>query len=319
MIFPDDSLEGFEKEEIKGENGMIWMQCMNPDVTWRVPNNILLIYFYDSAKNGDVDVFKKSIDLWKGSTFEEAANIDWRQESDIDKSHIRVLFDPKINQGQSLVGRYCAHPTFKGKPTMVLKPSSKCPNEDYFKRQCIHEFGHALGLEHTHLDAAFVDGLNESQKAVVQKEMSALSKEKREGGIVSTGFDKDSVMNYSEVFGLGLNVEPSPKDKYFLQVLYEVEFACPKFESNTINKRKIDQMIKFQELEKEMERQNLNEQKYDQKKLNQLNPDQQKYYRQKVDQENYQRRLHRDAILLRWKSTMTKLGHFDRSIVELKS
>ncbi|MER9776682.1 hypothetical protein [Mesorhizobium sp. M0220] len=72
---------------------------------------------------------------------EVAARIQFQFDVSVERSHIRVAFDPK-GGNNSLVGRASLLAP-KAKKTMNLQQVSR--------RAILHEFGHALGLQHEHM------------------------------------------------------------------------------------------------------------------------------------------------------------------------
>jgi hypothetical protein len=112
-----------------------------PAYKWAWTSNQTLLVHFD-ARN---EVLRKRViavaNEWAkfcGMAFQDTVNRSMAQ--------IRVTFEGK--QYASAVGRECFSPLYAGRPTMYLGGLDTMRDERNFRRIVLHEFGHALGLEH---------------------------------------------------------------------------------------------------------------------------------------------------------------------------
>jgi hypothetical protein len=111
----------------------------NPPFKWKKPG--LRVYFTDID---DSDLKQKTLNVAK--EWSHYANITFSLSDRIIESDIRVSFrDP--NGYFSAIGNFAESESYLGKPTMWLYDLDKRPNSE-FRRVVLHEFGHAIGLEH---------------------------------------------------------------------------------------------------------------------------------------------------------------------------
>jgi len=132
----------------------------------------------------------------------------------------------------------------KGDITMWLRKKKDCKNDEY-QRYCVHEFGHALGFWHTHMDKTFFSYLSQTKQQSYINEMNNLVPLNSGFVPVSTGFDEMSVMTYPfdavdfndsapnnfRIQGIKWNIKPSDTDCESLKMMYDMKEICDNFEN----------------------------------------------------------------------------------------
>ncbi len=103
--------------------------------------NKLLVYFVDVE---DEDLMDKTVKT--ANTWSRYSNIKFELTSSIYESDLRVSFLAKKGYASAL-GIEAEEYKFLGKPTIYLQNLHKRTDTE-FKRVVLHEFGHAIGLEH---------------------------------------------------------------------------------------------------------------------------------------------------------------------------
>lgn len=163
------------------------------------------------------------------------ANITFKLTQDLAKAHIRIQMLPS---GSDINHSYIGTDALQAKePTMTL---SEWPGDTHFERNVLHEFGHALGMEHEHLhpdadipwdvekvlQAGQAGGLSEAQ---VRRDF--LDKVERKASLLLP-YDRDSIMHYPIPNGatlgdwsVGINSGLSEGDKAFARLAYPM---CPR-------------------------------------------------------------------------------------------
>jgi hypothetical protein len=149
----------------------------------------------------------------------------------------RVVVDGKEhNSYYSAIGTYSCQETGEGKHSMRLGGLDKVTDEKEWRRVVLHEFGHALGLEHEHLSPTA--GISWNEKVVIdyyQKEQGWKLDEIKHNVLNAyktsqtkyTEFDPKSIMIYPirkehtlNGYSVDWNTELSDLDKKFIAELY---------------------------------------------------------------------------------------------------
>jgi hypothetical protein len=181
---------------------------------------------------------------------QNAPDDDPRVHQGRDDFEIHITFRPDLRSGDacwSLVGREAkTEIASPGGPTMAFPNYDQedvLPPWDYFRYYVLHEFGHALGLEHEHqkhrrtcqldLDKVVAYYGKRSDKEILRKQFEEINYFDRilPGPGEPESFDPKSIMNYplpAEWFrdpGAGdcavtWNFEPSDADKKAVEALY---------------------------------------------------------------------------------------------------
>lgn len=158
------------------------------------------------------------------------ANITFKLTPERAKAHIRIRLLPSGSDiNRSYIGTDALLAT---DPTMTL---SEWPGDEQFVRNVLHEFGHALGMEHEHqhpqadipwdteklFQAAAAGGLTEAD---VHRDF--LDRIERQGALLAP-YDRDSIMHYPIPEGatlgdwsVGINSSLSEGDKAFARRAY---------------------------------------------------------------------------------------------------
>lgn len=111
----------------------------NPPFRWE--KNILKVYFTDIT---DYNLIEKTLEI--ANEWSKSANIKFILSTDLFESDIRVSF--RESKGYlSAIGNSANDESFLGKATLWLQNLDKRTNDE-FRRVVLHEFGHAVGLEH---------------------------------------------------------------------------------------------------------------------------------------------------------------------------
>ncbi len=113
----------------------------NPPFKWEKEN--LKVYFTDID---DFSLIEKTLDVANRWSTETGAKIKFVLTASITESDIRVAFRNK-NGYQSLIGNESSFLENASAVTMSLQDLDLAPDAD-FNRVVLHEFGHAIGLEH---------------------------------------------------------------------------------------------------------------------------------------------------------------------------
>jgi len=115
----------------------------NLNYMWEVrwTNNKIHVYFMDTY---DHNLTNKTIRV--ASEWSKHANLKFVLTNNISESDIRISF--RENQGyKSAIGSRALYSDYVNKPTMWLQDLDNEPDYE-FNRVVLHEFGHAIGLEH---------------------------------------------------------------------------------------------------------------------------------------------------------------------------
>ena len=160
---------------------------------------------------------------------------------------IRISAHPDIKGTWSKLGT-TALTTPKNEPTMHIDLSTKPAD---LKHYILHEFGHALGLEHEHHHPDRTVQYNEPNTYKVYKEQLGWSKEMTDAQVlrkvdpanaITTNYDKKSIMHYNFNSEMTLNNEAMPSNKKlsegdidFLKSLYPI----PHLKASEIQARRI--------------------------------------------------------------------------------
>ena len=111
----------------------------NPPFRWK--KNILKVHFTDI---NNFDLKEKTLNL--ANEWSKSAKIKFILSADISESDIRVSF--KESRGyMSAIGNSANRKSYDGKATLWLQDLDTRTNNE-FRRVVLHEFGHAIGLEH---------------------------------------------------------------------------------------------------------------------------------------------------------------------------
>lgn len=151
------------------------------------------------------------------------------------QADIRIAFDPRAGSW-SYVGTDCRLLQLKGKPTMNLgwlRPTTR--NTEY-RRVVLHEFGHAIGLEHEHLSPNATIPWDEQAVFAFYRETNGWTDEYTRSNVLRpvaadafTRFDPKSIMLYPVPKELlrdpaaavpWSNTELSELDKQFIGEVY---------------------------------------------------------------------------------------------------
>ena len=111
----------------------------NPPFRWE--EKVLKVYFIDVT---NYNLITKTLEV--AGEWSKPANIKFVISTKANDSHIRVSFRQKRGY-QSLIGNSASHPSNFNKSTLWLQDLDKMPYDE-FRRVVLHEFGHAIGLEH---------------------------------------------------------------------------------------------------------------------------------------------------------------------------
>ncbi len=111
----------------------------NPPYKW---NKKELKVFFTDINN--YSLMQKTLET--ANTWGNGNKLKFKLESNIFDSDIRVSFR-EPNGYLSYIGKEAANPAFIGKATMWLQDLDM-QEDDEFRRVVLHEFGHAIGLEH---------------------------------------------------------------------------------------------------------------------------------------------------------------------------
>lgn len=149
---------------------------------------------------------------------------------------IRITFDPALGSFSKL-GRY-AQAVDRRERTMNLGWMTTTLSEDKARAVVLHEFGHALGLVHEHMNPAQTIDWNEDQVRVDLKASQGWSDEQITANmfyrydpsqIFGTDVDPTSIMMYpipsgwtKNGFTVGLNSSLSPADRALIRQVYGV-------------------------------------------------------------------------------------------------
>jgi hypothetical protein len=177
---------------------------------WTPNYPAIKVCFFSGSRQLRVRIAKIAME-WKGAVpglpldFADLANPRLCRSGDV--NHIRISFN-KVGY-YSLVGTDSVHLQDQTKESMNLQEFDHSPpNDDEFRATVLHEFGHAIGLEHEHQNPLakcrdefdwpkiykYLSGPpNNWSKETVDFNMGAL----HEAGLKTTDFDKKSIMLYT--------------------------------------------------------------------------------------------------------------------------
>lgn len=195
------------------------------------PGDRITISFLD----GDPDVHKRVENvsrMWFGSG---KANLKIVYRNDTNATDIRISF--KYPGSWSYLGTTCKQIQDLSKPTMNYGWLTRNSLDEEVERVVLHEFGHALGLIHEHMNP---DGGINWNKKNVYNDLSGppnnwsksvidnnMFKSFDQIELELTNLDKDSIMMYPipskwtiDGFSVGLNSKFSQKDMEFIRKAY---------------------------------------------------------------------------------------------------
>jgi hypothetical protein len=113
----------------------------NPPFKWKKKE--LKVYFTDIE---DLDLMEKTLNIANRWSTEAGAKIKFVLTASITESDIRIAFKDK-NGYQSVIGNEADLIEYASATTMSLQNLNSTPDAE-FNRVVLHEFGHAIGLEH---------------------------------------------------------------------------------------------------------------------------------------------------------------------------
>lgn len=163
------------------------------------------------------------------------ANLTFEFRKDITNTDIRISF--KQPGSWSVLGTTCKNVPFD-KPTMNFGWLNSTTKDADLRRVVLHEFGHAIGLIHEHMNP--VNGGIKWNKEQVEKDLSGppnkwspqviynnMFKTFEESALLATALDPKSIMMYpipakwtTDGFNVALNTELSETDKKFIKQTY---------------------------------------------------------------------------------------------------
>lgn len=196
-----------------------------------IPSSTITVSFLD----GDPEVQERVKKVAREWVTPGPANLILDFRKNTTKTDIRISF--RFAGSWSMVGTTCRNITDVTQPTMNYGWLTKQSSDDELRRVVLHEFGHALGLTHEHMNPGGKINWNREQ---VIKELSGPPNnwtlqqiennmfrtfDKQETNY--TKLDKDSIMMYpipkkwtQDGFSVDLNTELSPTDKSFIRQQY---------------------------------------------------------------------------------------------------
>lgn len=149
------------------------------------------------------------------------------------RADIRISFDPRTGSWSYLGVQSNAFWLF-GKPSMNYGWLTPTTDEDEYRRVVLHEFGHALGLVHEHLQPRATIPWDEQKVYDYFQRTNGWSPEQTRAQVLArvqadrfTPFDRDSIMLYhfpaeltTDGSSTPWNTELSAADKTFIAELY---------------------------------------------------------------------------------------------------
>lgn len=200
------------------------------DARWAAGDKITISFL-----DGDTEVqqrVEKAAMKWVAPGM---ANLTFEFRKDTTNTDVRISF--KYAGSWSVLGTTCKNVP-KGTPTMNFGWLNKNTTDSELIRVVLHEFGHAIGLIHEHMNP--VAGGIKWNKIRVEKDLSGppnkwspeiifnnMFKPFSEEQLKLTRLDPASIMMYpipakwtTDGFSVGLNTELSQTDKQFIQEAY---------------------------------------------------------------------------------------------------
>ncbi len=188
-----------------------------------------------SFLDGDPEVQERVKQVAKQWTVPGMANLILDFRKNTSETDIRISF--QFAGSWSMVGTTCRKITDKSRPTMNYGWLTKDTGEDELKRVVLHEFGHALGLTHEHMNPGGEIKWNRKQ---VTEDLSGPPNKWTDEQINNnmfrtfdknetnfTSLDPKSIMMYpipkkwtTDGTSIGLNTDLSEKDKTFIREQY---------------------------------------------------------------------------------------------------
>jgi serralysin len=132
------------------------------NVKW-TPGDRITISFLD----GDLSLRQKVIDVARLWVAPGLANLTLDFRNNTNETDIRISF--LFKGSWSVLGKTCRQITDVAKPTMNFGWLTADSNDEEIRRVVLHEFGHALGLTHEHMNP---DGNIQWNKQQVIKDLS---------------------------------------------------------------------------------------------------------------------------------------------------
>lgn len=241
-----NSCSGKEIEILKGENHQdfwcfTWIEnarlaegaekaALLKDVKWKKGDNITISFL-----DGDPEVQGKVINVAQQWVMPGLANLTFDFRENTKETNIRISF--RYKGSWSVLGTSCKYITNLDEPTMNFGWLNKHSTDDEVKRVVLHEFGHALGLTHEHMNPGgkvkwnrkqVIEDLSGPPNNWTEDEIEInmfQTFEKHETNF--TELDSKSIMMYpipakwtTDGFRVGLNSELSEVDIKFIKVEY---------------------------------------------------------------------------------------------------
>jgi serralysin len=195
------------------------------------PGDQISISFLD----GDEEIQNRVINAAIEWVSTGLANLTFEFRKDTTETDIRISF--RYAGSWSVLGTTCKNVDID-EPTMNFGWLDEDTSDDDLRRVVLHEFGHALGLIHEHMNPAN-GGINWN-KEQVEKDLSGppnnwspeiifnnMFKTFEEDELQTSHLDRNSIMMYpipstwtTDGFNVGLNTELSDVDKRFIQEIY---------------------------------------------------------------------------------------------------
>lgn len=200
------------------------------DTKWQ-PGESISISFLD----GDPAVHEKVMQAARGWVQPGMANLKFSFRTDTNDTDIRISF--RYRGSWSVLGTTCRNITDRTRPTMNFGWLNRNSTDDEINRVVLHEFGHAIGLIHEHMNPEAGIQWNRTQ---VSKDLSGppnnwdaatiennMFKTFDKNELELTNLDAQSIMMYpipiswtTNNFSCGLNARLSDTDIKFIRRAY---------------------------------------------------------------------------------------------------
>jgi len=209
------------KKKSQKEQGASTMHIQIPEFFWNVPDNTILIGIkWNTVVRHDHD--QNFIDWWNYVCLWKkiASGIHFCISKDFDLNNAHIVVEFVNSRSCSMIGSDALN-RGKGKTSMYIRirqrsiePAIQKFYDKEFKRNCVHEFGHALGFHHGHIDPEILhkldlDKIKTESPALLNEILEYIndtydednrSPHTNSKGVVrtllKTSFDHESVMNY---------------------------------------------------------------------------------------------------------------------------